>query len=386
VARVGGLAVVADRLDRAAVHGLLAQRLLLGRFGLFEDEAVTAVVVALEIRGGGFTAKVAIDALVIDEEFAFDVIAVFVRCVCHKNGNESVGEIRRPSDGMQLFFEPENGATGREAMRETADPVLAEKLARCREVLRGSAPLLVAYSGGVDSACLLALAHGELEGEVLGVIADSSSLPRAALDEALRVAAKIGARVEVVRTAEFSDERYLENPPNRCYFCKAELFSKMESLARERGFRHIAYGENADDPADLRPGSRAAAEFRVLAPLKEAGLAKSDIRELSRRLGLPTHDAPAQPCLSSRIPHGTRVTAEALGMVERGEAALRAMGFRVLRVRYLEGPPPTARVQIDPNEMPSGEEWKLPVAAALEACGFSRVDIDPAGYRPPGAG
>lgn len=260
---------------------------------------------------------------------------------------------------------------------------LKEKIGHCREILRQSAPLLVAYSGGVDSACLLAMAHGELGGEALGVIADSPSLPRAALDEALRVAAKIGARVEVVRTAEFSDERYLSNPPNRCYFCKAELFSKMELLACERGFRHIAYGENADDPADLRPGSRAAAEFHVIAPLKEAGLTKSEIRRLSSRLGLPTHDAPAQPCLSSRIPHGTRVTPLALAMVESGEAALRALGFRVLRVRYLEGSPPAALVQIDPAEMPSGDDWKTPVTAALESCGFQRVQIDPAGYRPP---
>ncbi len=270
-------------------------------------------------------------------------------------------------------------------MRISAFETLEEKVALCREILRQSAPLLIAYSGGVDSACLLALAHRELGAAAHGVIADSPSLPRAALDEALRVAQKIGARIEVVRTEEFADERYLSNPPNRCYFCKAELFSKMESLARARGFRHIAYGENADDPADLRPGSRAAAEFCVIAPLKEAGLSKSEIRELSRSLGLPTHDAPAQPCLSSRIPHGTRVTAEALAMVERGEGALRGMGFRVLRVRYLEGPPPAARVQIAPDEMPPGSEWQSAVTAALKACGFSQVEIDPAGYRPPGA-
>jgi uncharacterized protein len=260
---------------------------------------------------------------------------------------------------------------------------LDSKLERCRAILRESAPLLIAYSGGVDSACLLALAHAELGASAHGVIADSPSLPRAALAEALRVAEKIGARVEVVPTSEFEDERYLANPPNRCYFCKAELFSKMESLARSRGFRHIAYGENADDPADLRPGSRAAAEFQVLAPLKLAGLAKSEIREISRRFGLPTHDAPAQPCLSSRIPHGTRVTAEALAKVESGEAALREMGFRIFRVRYLEGTPPSARVQIAPEEMSPGEDWKNPIFQALKKCGFAQVEIDPAGYRPP---
>lgn len=268
---------------------------------------------------------------------------------------------------------------------ETSFADLDSKLGRCREILRESAPLLIAYSGGVDSACLLALAHSELGYAAHGVIADSPSLPRAALAEALRVAEKIGVRVEVVRTSEFDDERYLSNPPNRCYFCKAELFSKMESLARARGFRHIAYGENADDPADLRPGSRAAVEFQVIAPLKLAALTKSEIREISRRLGLPTHDAPAQPCLSSRIPHGTRVTPEALAMVESGEAALRSLGYRVFRVRYLEGMPPSARVQIAPGEMPAGDEWKKTLVDHLKKIGFAGVEIDLAGYRAPSA-
>jgi len=268
---------------------------------------------------------------------------------------------------------------------ETSFAHLDCKLERCREILRESAPLLIAYSGGVDSACLLALAYGELGPAAHGVIADSPSLPRAALAEALRVAEKIGVQVEVVRTSEFNDERYLSNPPNRCYFCKAELFSQMESLARRQGFRHIAYGENADDPADLRPGSRAAAEFHVIAPLKQAALTKAEIREVSRRLGLPTHDAPAQPCLSSRIPHGTRVTAEALAMVERGEAALRSLGYRIFRVRYLEGTPPSARVQIAPGEMPPGGDWKKNLVDVLKDSGFAEVEIDPAGYRAPSA-
>jgi uncharacterized protein len=268
-------------------------------------------------------------------------------------------------------------------MMESLSPSLEAKIVRCRGILKTHAPLLIAYSGGVDSACLLALAHAELGAHAHGVIADSPSLPRAALEEALQVAARIGARVEVVRTEEFEDERYLSNPPNRCYFCKAELFSKMETLARGRGFRHIAYGENADDPADLRPGSRAAAEFQVLAPLKESGLTKSEIREISRRLDLPTHDAPAQPCLSSRIPHGTRVTPEALALVEKGESAMRDLGYRIFRVRYLEGPPPTARIQIAPKEMPPGDIWKNPLTEALKSCGFAQVEIDPAGYRSP---
>ena len=243
--------------------------------------------------------------------------------------------------------------------------------------------MVVAYSGGVDSTCLLALAHRALGDRVLGVIADSPSLPRRALDVALDVARGIGARVEVVATGEFENEAYLANPPNRCYFCKSELFSRLEILARERGMASIAYGENADDPADLRPGSRAAAEFFVLAPLKLAGLTKAEVREVSRELGLPTHDAPAQPCLSSRIPHGTRVTSDALSLVERGEEFLHSEGFRVFRVRYVAGPPVRARVQIAPAEMPSLAGREDEVAAGIIRAGFECVEFDRAGYRGP---
>jgi len=256
-----------------------------------------------------------------------------------------------------------------------------EKVRSLEDSLRAHAPLLVAYSGGVDSTCLLALAHRTLGDRALGVIADSPSLPRKALAEALENARRIGAAVEVLATQEFENEAYLSNPPNRCYFCKAELFSQLDRLAAERHFAAIAYGENADDPADLRPGSRAAAEFSVLAPLKSAGLTKAEVRALSRELGLPTHDAPAQPCLSSRIPHGTRVTTDALALVERGEECLRALGFRVFRVRYLAGPPVSAKVQIAPDEMPALAGCETVLRDQLMAAGFSAVEIDPAGYR-----
>ena len=257
----------------------------------------------------------------------------------------------------------------------------AEKVARLEALVRANAPMVVAYSGGVDSTCLLALAHRAVGGRVLGVIADSPSLPRRALDEALDVARKIGAAVEVVTSGEFENEDYLTNPPNRCYFCKSELFSRLEKLARERGMASIAYGENADDPADQRPGSRAAAEFSVLAPLKLVGLTKAEVREVSRELGLSTHDAPAQPCLSSRIPHGTRVTPDALSLVERGEEFLHSEGFRVFRVRYVAGPPVRARVQIAPAEIAClvGREDEL--AAGILRAGFEVVEFDRAGYR-----
>ncbi len=255
-----------------------------------------------------------------------------------------------------------------------------EKAALVEEIVRAHSPLVLAYSGGVDSTCLLALAVRAGSARVLAAIADSPSLPRAALEEALAMAARIGADVETVATAEFENESYLSNPPNRCYFCKSELFSVLEKLAQNRGFSAIAYGENADDPADLRPGSRAAAEFQVLAPLKAAGLSKGEVREISKQLGLPTHDSPAQPCLSSRIPHGTRVTERALEMVEKGEALVRSLGFRVFRVRYIAGEPPRARVQISPEEMaalPLNEHF---LRNGLAAVGFASVEIDPNGY------
>ncbi len=258
---------------------------------------------------------------------------------------------------------------------------MTEKLSILEDVLRRHAPLLVAYSGGVDSTCLLAVAHRTLGERVTGVIADSPSLPRQALAEALEVARGFGARVEVIATEEFSNPDYLINPPNRCYFCKAELFSRMDALARERGLAAIAYGENADDPAHLRPGSQAAEEFAVIAPLRQAGLTKADVRELSRRLGLPTADAPAQPCLSSRIPHGTPVTREALNLVERGEAFLRSLGFRVFRVRYQAGSPAGALVQVAPAENALLQARQERLMAGLRAVGFGSVTIDPDGYR-----
>ena len=258
---------------------------------------------------------------------------------------------------------------------------LEEKVRIVEEIIRSRSPIIVAYSGGVDSTCLLALASRAAGDQVLAAIADSPSLPRAALRQALDVAAQIGARVEVVTTSELENADYLANPPNRCYFCKAELFSRIEEIARDRGFQAIAYGENADDCADLRPGSRAAAEFQVLAPLKAAGLSKAEVREISRELGLPTHDAPAQPCLSSRIPHGTRVTSHALSMVEQGEESVRSLGFKIFRVRFLKGPPITARLQIAPEEMDLVADRAAAIETGLKNAGFDSVVIDPDGYR-----
>ena len=263
-------------------------------------------------------------------------------------------------------------------------PALETKCAALADLLRAHRPLLIAYSGGVDSTYLLAFARRTLGREgMLGVIADSPSLPRRGLADALALARSLDAPVEVLATEEMENPDYVSNPFNRCYFCKADLFAHMDALARGRAFAALAYGENADDPPDTRPGSQAAREFAVLAPLRQAGLTKEEIRHLSRAMGLPTADAPSQPCLSSRIPFGTPVTREALAMVEAGEAYVRSLGFRVLRVRHLVGAngEPRARVQVAREEMDRLPALQARLEAGLLAVGYTAVEIDPEGYR-----
>ena len=211
-----------------------------------------------------------------------------------------------------------------------------EKFERLRASLQAYGSCLVAYSGGVDSVFLARVARDVLGDKALAVIADSPSLPRRELKEALDVAAKFQLPVRVVRTREFDNPNYTNNPINRCYFCKHELFTELAPIARAEGFAVIAYGENASDAGDYRPGAQAAAEFQVRAPLKEAGLTKAEIRALSAQLGLPTADKPQMACLSSRIPHGEAVSAEKLSMIERAENVLRDLGFHDVRVRHHE--------------------------------------------------
>jgi len=265
------------------------------------------------------------------------------------------------------------------------ESVAREKLRELRIILAQNVPLLIAYSGGVDSTFLLAEASATLGEHVLGIIADSPSLPRSALSSALATAKSFRANVEIMATAELSDPRYFSNPVNRCYFCKLELFTKMQQVAVERGFAALAYGENADDAFQVRPGSAAAQEFRVLAPLRIAGLTKAEIRFLSRQSGLPTADSPAQPCLSSRIPYGTAVTSDALAMIERSEEYVRSQGFKIFRVRYLacNGEGPVAKLQVDPDEMEKLPSREKAIREALLAIGFRHLVIDPDGYRAP---
>jgi pyridinium-3,5-biscarboxylic acid mononucleotide sulfurtransferase len=263
---------------------------------------------------------------------------------------------------------------------------LTEKVERLRETLRAHTPLLIAYSGGVDSTYLLAEAVAVLGSQALAVIADSPSLPRKALQSAIDVARSLNARLEILQTTELDQADYASNPVNRCYFCKAELFLRMTQLAESQHFAALAYGENADDALEFRPGAKAATEFQVLAPLRMAGLTKSDIRFLSRGRQLPTADQPAQPCLSSRVQHGVAIDRGVLAMVERAEETVRDHGFQVFRVRYLrdDAGAPAAKLQIAPGEMDRLPIHWPQIRTALIAIGFGAAFWDPAGYQPPG--
>jgi uncharacterized protein len=259
------------------------------------------------------------------------------------------------------------------------------KLDKLKELVRSYGSCLVAYSGGVDSVLLAYVAHQTLGDKALAVLADSPSLPRRELEEAVAIAKQFSIPLRIIKTDEFENPQYAANPDNRCYFCKHELFSHLAPLARQENFAVIAYGENASDIGDFRPGAQAAGEFKVSAPLKEAGLTKGEIRGLSAQLGLPTADKPQMACLSSRVPHGEAVTPEKLAMIERAENLLRDLGFHDLRVRHHESAgkgAPLARIEVGLEEMPrllNGAGAN--VAEGLRKIGYAYVTLDLQGYR-----
>lgn len=249
---------------------------------------------------------------------------------------------------------------------------VASKAARLDALLASYDSLAVAFSGGVDSSVLLHAGTRVLGERCAGVIADSPSLPRAELEEARAVAADMGARLVEVRTEELADPRYVANAGDRCYYCKSALFGVMQRWAREQGFAVLAFGEITDDALDDRPGARAAQEFSVRAPLAEAGYSKDDVRAHARSQGLRVAEKPASACLASRLPVGTAVTAERLAEVEAAEAALRARGLRVLRVRHHGA---RALLEVGEAEFAEAQARRSELGALLASCGFERFDL-----------
>jgi pyridinium-3,5-biscarboxylic acid mononucleotide sulfurtransferase len=261
--------------------------------------------------------------------------------------------------------------------------VKIEPLRELRSIIAGMGPMVIGFSGGVDSTLLLKVAHDELGEGAVGITTVSPTLPAAEKDEAARLAVEIGARHRFVLSREMEDSRFARNDSRRCYFCKSELFRILRTEADALGISAIAYGGQRDDLGEIRPGMEAAREYGARAPLLEAGLGKAEIREISRRLGLSTWDKPAMACLSSRIPHGTEITFPELARIEKAEMAMRDEGFRLFRVRSRGS---DARIEIAREEM--GRLDDLVVRERLlrrvRESGYASVLIDPEGYRPGG--
>src|SRR5580700_5686254 len=262
----------------------------------------------------------------------------------------------------------------------TFDSAAIEKERLLLRALGAFDSILIAFSGGADSAYLAWAAHSVLGKRAQAITALSPSFSQHDRDHAADFVRTVGLQHEFIETLEFENPAYVANNADRCYHCKDELFDRMELLAQERGFRAIAYGINADDTRDFRPGHRAAHEHRILAPLLDAALSKPEIRILSRRAGLPTWDRPASACLSSRIPYGVAVTPELLAKIERAEAALRELAFRQFRVRA-HGE--LARIELAPDELSRGlqPEMAEKIARGVKAAGFTFVTMDLEGYR-----
>lgn len=255
---------------------------------------------------------------------------------------------------------------------------IASKLQKLRDSLIQMKQVLVAYSGGVDSTLLLAVANQTLGDKATAILAVSPSLPKSEFEDALGLAKKIGAQIETLHTTETDDPDYRANAPDRCFHCKTHVYGTLRALADQRGITHVIDGMNTDDTLDVRPGRAAARQHGILSPLHDCGFSKANVREASRLLQLPTWDKPAAACLASRVPYGTEVTPKVLQKIESAEAALRELGFRELRVRHHAA---IARIEVPDDELQSALTLRKEIVQALREVGYLYVTLDLAGLR-----